>query len=81
LKFHHVGIHVDSADEMEAKMAEGQANGLKMALSMTVMGTMARYLDAREDLGHYLEYLYFPDPEMVKMPHMPQTLKGWSAPA
>jgi hypothetical protein len=80
-KFHHVGIHIDSADEMEAKMAEGQANGLKLALSMTVMGTMARYLDAREDLGHYLEYLYFPDPEMVKMRHMPQALKGWSAPA
>jgi hypothetical protein len=38
------------------------------------MGTMARYLDAREELGHYLEYLYFPDADMLKMTHMPQNM-------
>jgi hypothetical protein len=81
MKFHHMGIHVETEEEMRARIAQGEANGLKLALSLTVMGTMARYLDAREDLGHYLEYLYFPDPETVKMPHMPQNMPGWSAPA
>jgi hypothetical protein len=76
MKFHHLGILVESVEEMEAKMAEGQANGLDMPLAMTVMGTMARYLDAREELGHYLEYLYFPDPDMLKMTHMPQNMPG-----
>jgi len=77
MKLHHLGIMVDSPQEMDAKMAEGEANGFKVALSLTVMGNMARYLDTVDALGHYLEYLYFPNPDHAKARHMPQALPGY----
>jgi len=78
MKLHHLGIKVDTPQDMDAKMAEGQANGFDMVLSMTIMGNMARYLDTVDALGHYLEYLYFPNPEHARGRHMPQALAGYT---
>lgn len=81
MKFHHMAGLVNSEEEMRTKMAEGEANGLKVALSITMPGAVVRYLDAREDLGHYLEYFYFANPDAVNRPEMPQNIRGWQTPA
>jgi len=54
-RFHHIAVRRDDLDAMRAEIAE---LGLPLAFEGEVPGLVFIYLDARESLGHYLEYVW-----------------------
>jgi hypothetical protein len=59
LRFHHVAMRVDDID---AVRAGSERNGRKVVLSGEAPGIRFLYVDARDTLGHYLEYMSAPQP-------------------
>jgi hypothetical protein len=59
LRFHHVGMLVDSKQELEATMLAAQRRGLRIPSYGSFQG-LVHYLfvDTRAELGHSLEYNY-----------------------
>ncbi len=54
-RFHHVAVRRDDLDAMRREIA---ALGLPLAFEGEVPGLVFVYLDARQTLGHYLEYVW-----------------------
>ncbi|HUD30130.1 MAG TPA: VOC family protein [Novosphingobium sp.] len=54
-RFHHVGVRRDDIGAMRAEIAR---TGLPLAFEGSVPGLTFVYLDARETLGHYFEYVW-----------------------
>lgn len=54
-QFHHMAVR---RDDLAAMRAEIDKLGLKLAFEGEVPGLTYIYLDARETLGHYLEYVW-----------------------
>jgi hypothetical protein len=52
---HHIAVRRDDLDAMRAEIA---ALGLPLAFEGGVPGLAFVYLDARDTLGHYLEYMW-----------------------
>jgi hypothetical protein len=80
MKFHHIGLRVFSEEELETNLAQARANTFPIILSLTAAGAKARYVDTSAALGHYIEYLYFPDGMKTPMSRLPQNKAGYSAP-
>lgn len=55
LKLHHIGMRVA---DMDALRAEAAANAWPIAFQGGGDGFSFTYLDTRDTLGHYLEYVY-----------------------
>ena len=75
MRFHHIGIRVHDLAARDRIMAEISDAGLRITFSIT-RGPPSEvfYVDTVAELGHYTEYLYFPDlaqSTMVRMPHNP----------
>lgn len=54
-RFHHMAVRRDDLDAMREEIAR---LGLPLAFEGEVPGLVYIYLDARESLGHYLEYVW-----------------------
>jgi hypothetical protein len=54
-RFHHVAVRRDDLDAMRREIA---AEGLPLAFEGEVPGLVYVYLDARNELGHFLEYVW-----------------------
>ena len=74
MRFHHTGVQIPSEDELKAKLAEAEASAFPVILSINVAGNKVRYIDTAKALGHYIEYLYFPDPATSPVPRIPQNM-------
>lgn len=72
VRFHHIAIRLHSDAEWDAMLAQARKANHKTVLQVQVPSTRALYLDTRNDLGHYLEYLYYHDPENSSLPRIPQ---------
>jgi hypothetical protein len=57
MRFHHVAMR---ADDIDAVRAEAEKHGRKVVLSGENSGVRFLYIDARDALGHYLEYVQAP---------------------
>ena len=55
LQFHHVGFRVTDWDRFRHAI---DADGLPVAMEGAVDGCRFLYVDARDSLGHYLEYVW-----------------------
>lgn len=64
LGFHHICMKIDDWDEFRARVDQQHLPLVMEAVSTG--GLKFLYLDARQELGHYLEYVWVPD-EMWKM--------------
>ena len=64
---HHHGIRLSSLDELHATRAKCEARGYAIPLARNEGPIRMFYADARKDLGHYLEYLWFPDDDMLTL--------------
>jgi hypothetical protein len=58
MRFHHVAMR---ADDIDAVRAESEKRGRKIVLAGEAAGVRFLYADARDTLGHYLEYVQAPD--------------------
>ncbi len=78
LRFHHVGIRLADLETWDRTMAEARAGGQRIVFSIT-KGAPSRvfYIDTAAELGHYVEYLYFPDAANSTMAKMPQNIPGF----
>jgi catechol 2,3-dioxygenase-like lactoylglutathione lyase family enzyme len=54
-RFHHIAVRRDDLDAMRDEM---DRLGLPLAFESDVPGMVFVYLDARESLGHYFEYVW-----------------------
>jgi hypothetical protein len=57
MRFHHVAMRTDDID---AVRAESEKHGRKIVLAGEAPGVRFLYADARDTLGHYLEYVSAP---------------------
>lgn len=57
LSFHHIGMR---ADDLDAVCRESEKQGRKLVYSGENTGIRFAYFDARDTLGHYLEYIQAP---------------------
>lgn len=64
VRFHHLGHLVDSRAEYDTVCGRALASGYPVALHGSNHGINFLYLDARADLGHYLEFVHL-DPPMA----------------
>lgn len=60
LRFHHFGLRTFDFDRMRAEI---DRHGRPVALEGTTAGARFVYVDARDSLGHYLEYIWM-EPEL-----------------
>ena len=67
-RFHHIAVRRDDLDAMRDEI---DRLGLPLAFEGEVPGLVYIYLDARESLGHYLEYVWA-SPEGWEMIGWPQ---------
>ncbi len=58
LRFHHVGMRTDDFEQVRA---ESERHGRPIVLEGEAYGIRFLYADARQTLGHYLEYISAPD--------------------
>jgi hypothetical protein len=54
-RFHHIAVRRDNLEEMRAEIAR---LGLPVVFEGEVPGLIFIYLDARESLGHFFEYVW-----------------------
>lgn len=60
MRFHHLGQHFEDRTEFDARVAAARAKWPIVAGAELLGGAYA-YADARNDIGHYLEYFCFPE--------------------
>lgn len=72
VRFHHLGYRIHNADEWKALQDLAAEKGLKTVLDVKTASTDAIYLDTRDRLGHYMEYLYYHDEPNSSLPRIPQ---------
>lgn len=58
LRFHHLGHLISDDAEWQRVSERGALSGLPIALQGNSYGVNYLYLDARHELGHFLEYVY-----------------------
>ena len=58
LRFHHLGHLITDDDAWRQVNEQGAASRLPVALQGSHQGVNYLYLDARRELGHFLEYVY-----------------------
>ena len=58
MRFHHVAMR---ADDVDAVRAEAEKHGRKVVLAGESGAVRFLYVDARDALGHYLEYVQAPE--------------------
>lgn len=58
LRFHHMGHLIDDAAEWQKVSTLGRQSGLPIAIDGVNYGVHYLYLDARAELGHFLEYVH-----------------------
>lgn len=59
MRFHHLGMLVDSKEELAKIRDSLLANGYSLPLDASMPGHLdVLYADARSSLGHYLEYIF-----------------------
>jgi len=64
IRFHHLGHLIHSRDEYDAICDRAATCGHPIALQGNNHGINFLYLDARADVGHYLEFVHL-DPSMA----------------
>jgi hypothetical protein len=78
LRHHHIGFQIPDPqawDDMSARVDKG---GYRKVFSITgnIGGSRIMYIDTAKELGHYVEYLYFPDVANSTLAKMPQNIPG-----
>lgn len=58
LHFHHVAQRFDTLADLEATRRAARAEGFPMPIEGESNGMTYFYVDARDTLGHYVEYIY-----------------------
>jgi hypothetical protein len=58
LHFHHVAQRLDTLADLEALQGSAAARGFAIPIDAESNGMTYFYIDARETLGHYVEYIY-----------------------
>jgi hypothetical protein len=60
VRHHHLGYAMFNESEWDAKQEEIRRQKIAVVLSGEAPGVMRyQYIDVREDIGHYVEYLYY----------------------
>jgi hypothetical protein len=76
VKFHHVCVAFETAEQYEAKVAELRREGLDMPVDITreMKGPLglACYADLRHKCGHYIEYVWLSEPARAMMDSVPR---------
>jgi hypothetical protein len=67
-RLHHIALRRDDLDEMREEISR---LGLPLAFEGSVPGLIFVYLDGRETLGHYVEYVWA-EPAMWEMMRWPE---------
>jgi hypothetical protein len=62
VRFHHLGHLIGPREEYDAVLAQATASGYPIAIQGNNHGINYLYLDARADLGHFLEYVHLEPP-------------------
>lgn len=79
LRLHHLGYHIADQEAWAQTMEEVRAAGIATIFSITRgPPSHACYIDTAAELGHYVEYLYFPDIAQSTLVRIPQNLPDWS---
>jgi hypothetical protein len=60
VRFHHYGTHFASRSDFYAAMANARDRGWTIPMLSESFGGAYGYADARQDIGHFYEYLCFP---------------------
>jgi len=77
LRFHHLAMRVADLESWERTLAEADASGCAEIFRLTSPTVRLGYFDTLADLGHYMEYFFFPDPSQSTMARMPQNIPGF----
>lgn len=64
LRFHHLGHLIDQRSEWDEVVDRATRSGMPITMQGNSYGLNYLYLDARDDTGHYLEYVHL-DPEVA----------------
>lgn len=72
LRHHHIGFRLHSDEDWSAMLEQSDARGQSIILEVETPTTRAVYLDTKEELGHYVEYLYYFDEAGSSLPHIPR---------
>jgi hypothetical protein len=78
-RFHHVGVRLHSEEQWRAMLEEVESRRHRIMLEVRTPSTRALYIDTREELGHYVEYLYYMDVPNSSLPRIPQNVPGYRA--
>lgn len=62
MHFHHVGRHIPAIDEYRETLRLARERW-SIVIDMAALGGHYAYTDARDTVGHYLEYFCFPGPD------------------
>lgn len=67
LRFHHLGHFLDSEAEWQDILAQVTAKKMKVAAQGDSGGLKYLYVDLRDSLDHFVEYVYYGSPESRAM--------------
>lgn len=77
LKLHHLGYRVADEEAWARTIEEVRAAGIATIFTITHgPPSHACYIDTAAELGHYVEYLYFPDIAQSTLVRIPQNQPG-----
>ena len=82
LRLHHIGIRLPDLAAWERMLRGVEAAGYRVPLMLTKNRAQKYcYVDMTAELGHYVEYLFVPDPMQSMMANIPQNIEGFVGPA
>jgi len=79
LRFHHVGVRLYCEEEWQDAIDQCGQQGLKILFSITGAASKVFYVDTRDAIGHYLEYLYYFDVPNSSLPRIPQNMPDFES--
>lgn len=74
LRFHHLAFRLWNERQWTDMLVDARDQGYRVVMSGEQNNTRFLYLDTREELGHYTEYLFYIDPPRTSLPRIPQNL-------
>lgn len=82
LRLHHLGVRLPDIGAWEHMLHDVEMAGYSMPLMLTKNRAQKYcYVDTAAELGHYLEYLFVPDPMQSMMANIPQNMPAFEGPA
>jgi hypothetical protein len=77
LRFHHIGVRLYCEEEWRDAIDQCGRQGQKILFSITGAASKIFYVDTRDAIGHYLEYLFYFDIPNSSLPRIPQNVPNF----